>query len=158
MDICSPVHLLEPSINQSWGKQVVASQDIAWHAGRHCITIIRLHWHAPTALDCNGSSRVRTDFVLFLPNSSALNLCSSCANTVGPITLADMYLHTRRLCKIHHNFPAAPPAPSCHVQIYQNAFDGKFSWQRSYSIKHTFNVRNFSGNHDHFDNASSVYL
>ena len=68
-----------------------------------------------------------TDFISILPNSSALNLCSSCANTVGPITLADTNLHTRRLCKIHHNFLAAPPAPSCHVQIYQNAFDGKFS-------------------------------
>ena len=50
----------------------------------------------------------------------APNLWCSWANTVGPIAPSDMYLHTRRLCKIHHNCLAAPPAPSCYVQIYQN--------------------------------------
>ena len=55
------------------------------------------------------------------------------ANTVGRISPSDMslhtrfctpdmHLHTRCLCKIHHNCLAAPSQPSCYVQIHQNTF------------------------------------
>ena len=150
------------AINLSILRQAAGGgEDIAWHARRYCITIIKLRWHAPeyswsffqpfrckknneyeitrsesiclfgklgARLDCYELSGVDIsgtgiDFIPSQTKSNTLNLCCSWANTVGRIAPSDMYLHARRLCKIHHNRLAAPPAPKCYVRIYQNACD-----------------------------------